>query len=152
MSVMIRTIGNRQYAYLVPRSGGQTVQAYLRPMARADVPAKVAALQDEGSIPSRLHRFFRDTNPAAIDLHRNAAYIVARILETGSLQAVWWLQRQYPTGATLDVLGSSKGLSARSRRLSPVAVSTASSVHPANNAPNVLGYCHSPSSCPLTTK
>lgn len=116
MSVLIRTIGNRQYAYLVRRSGARTVQTYLGPMARPDVAAKVAALKEEGSIPSQFHRFFWDTDPSAIDLHRHAAYVIARILETGSLQAMWWLQRQYPTSTILEVLASSKGLSARSRR------------------------------------
>jgi len=116
MSVLIRTIGNRQYAYLVRRSGARTVQSYLGPMARPDVAAKVAALKEEGSIPSQFHRFFWDTDPSAIDLHRHAAYVIARILETGSLQAIWWLQRQYPTSTILQVLASSKGLSARSRR------------------------------------
>jgi len=116
MSVLIRTIGNRQYAYLFHRRGARTVQTYLGPTAHADVAAKVTALKEEGSIPSQFHRFFWDTDPAAIDLHRHAAYIIGRILETGSLQAVWWLQRQYPTNAILQVLASSKGLSARSRR------------------------------------
>src|SRR5450759_2994285 len=109
MSVLIRTIGNRQYAYLVRRSGARTVQTYLGPMARADVAAKVAAFKEEGSIPSQFHRFFWDTDPSAIDLHRHAAYVIARILETGSLQAMWWLQRQYPTSTILQVLASSKG-------------------------------------------
>jgi len=116
MSVLIRTIGNRQYAYLVRRAGGRTVQTYVGPMERADVVAKVAALKEEGSIPLPFHRFFWDTDPSAIDLHRHAAYVIGRILETGSLQAVSWLQREYPTNAILYVLASSKGLSARSRR------------------------------------
>jgi len=86
MSVLIRTIGNRQYAYLVRRSEGRTVQTYLGPMARAEVAAKVAALREEGSIPSQFHRFFWDTDPAAIDLHRHATYIIARVLEIGNLR------------------------------------------------------------------
>jgi hypothetical protein len=85
-------------------------------MARAEVATKVAALKKEGSIPPQFHCFFWDTDSAAIDLHRHAAYVIARILETGSLRAVWWLQLQYPTSAILQVLASSKGLSARSRR------------------------------------
>jgi hypothetical protein len=116
MSVLVRMIGKRQYAYLVRRDGGRTVQTYLGPMARADVAAKVAALKEEGSIPLQFHCYFWDTDPASIDLHQHAAYVIARILETGSLRAVWWLQRQYPTGTTLQVLASHKGLSARTRR------------------------------------
>jgi hypothetical protein len=57
-------------------------------MARADVAARVAALQQEGSIPFEFHRYFWDTDPAAIDLHRHAAYVITRILEMGSLRAV----------------------------------------------------------------
>jgi hypothetical protein len=115
MSVLIRTIGTRQYAYLIRRNGGRTVQTYLGPMARADVAAKVTALKEEGSIPLQFHRFFWDTDPVGIDLRRHAGYVIARILETGSLRAVWWIQRQYPTDAILQVLTSNKGLSARSR-------------------------------------
>jgi hypothetical protein len=85
-------------------------------MARADVAAKVAALKEEGSIPLQFHRFFWDTDPVGIDLRQHAGYVIARFLETGSLRAIWWLQRQYPTGTILQVLASSKGLSARSRR------------------------------------
>ncbi len=116
MSILIRTMGNRQYAYLVRRSGTRTVQTYLGPMARADVAAKVAALRKEGCIPPPFYRYFWDTDPTAVDLHRHAAYVISRILETGSLHAVWWLQRQYPTNTILQVLASNKGLSARSRR------------------------------------
>jgi hypothetical protein len=116
MSVLIRTIGSRQYAYTVRRSGGRTIQTYLGPLARPDVAAKVAVLNEEGSVPSQFHRFFWDTDPAGIDLHRHAGYVISRILETGSLRAVWWLQLQYPTSTILHVLASSRGLSARSRR------------------------------------
>ncbi len=116
MSILIRTIGNRQYAYAISRSRGQTVQTYLGPMARADVAARVAALKQEGSIPFEFHRYFWDTDPAAINLHRHAAYVITRILEMGSLRAVWWLQVQYPTSTILHFLASSKALSARSRR------------------------------------
>jgi hypothetical protein len=115
MSVLIRTINNREYAYLVRRNGGRTVQTYLGPMGRADVAARVASLREEGHVPNQFHHFFWDADPAAIDLRRHAAYVIARILETGSLRAVWWLQRQYPTGTILHVLASNKGLSARSR-------------------------------------
>jgi hypothetical protein len=115
VSVLIRTINSREYAYLVRRNGGRTVQTYLGPTARADVAAKVAAIRSEGSVPVQFHRLFWDADPAAIDLRRHAAYIIARILETGGLRAVWWLQRQYSTGAILHVLASNKGLSARSR-------------------------------------
>ncbi|MGB9578389.1 MAG: DUF6922 domain-containing protein [Halothiobacillaceae bacterium] len=116
MSVLIRTIGNRQYAYTVHRDGERTVQTYLGPMARADVAARVAALRKEGSIPSQFHRFFWDIDPSAIDLHRHEAYVIARILDVGSLRAVWWLQLQYPTRAILQVLASNRAISARSQR------------------------------------
>jgi hypothetical protein len=115
MSVLVRTIGKRQYAYLVRRIGSRTVQTYLGPMARADVAAKVAALKEEGNIPLQFHHFFWDTDPVGIDLHHHAAYVIARILETGSLRATWWLQRQYTTDTILQVLESNRGLSARSR-------------------------------------
>jgi hypothetical protein len=40
----------------------------------------------------------------------------------------------------------------QSRRLSPVAIPKASSVHSARKPPNVLEYCQSPHSWPFTTK
>lgn len=115
MHVLIRTIGSQRYAYTLTRSNGRAVQTYLGPMTRPDVAARVACLQAEGAIPPQFHQLFWDVDPARVDLRKNARYVIERVLEAGSLRAVWWLQREYRTRDIERVLASSKGLSARSR-------------------------------------
>jgi hypothetical protein len=115
MSILSPTIGGRQYVYLVRRSAVRMNRACFGPMVSGDVAAKVTSSREEPSIPSQFRHLFWDTDPLGIDLHQHAAYVIARILEAGSLRSVWWLQRQYTTRTILEVLASHKGLSARSR-------------------------------------
>jgi hypothetical protein len=115
MHVLIRTIGSQRYAYVAVRSNGRTVQTYLGPMTRPDVAARVASLQAEGDIPPQFHQLFWDVDPECVDLRKHARYVIERVLDAGSLQAVWWLQREYRTRDIERVLASGKGLSARSR-------------------------------------
>lgn len=115
MSIVIRTIHGRRYAYVSRREGRHTVQAYLGPMSRPDVQATVDSLSEEKGIPVRLRRLFWDTDPASLDASLHAAAIIERVLEMGDLQDVRWLQRRYPGTMIVQVLTLSKGLSSRSR-------------------------------------
>jgi hypothetical protein len=115
MSFLSRTIGGRQQVYMVRRSAARMSRACFRRMVSVHIAAKVTSSREEGSVPSQFRHLFWDTDPLGIDLHQHAAYVIARILEAGSLRSVWWLQRQYTTHTILEVLASHKGLSARSR-------------------------------------
>jgi len=102
MSILVRTIHGRQYAYVSRREGKRMIQTYLGPMSRPDVQAAVDGLSG-------------DTDPESLDLSRHATAIIERVLEMGDLQDVRWLQHRY-TGTTIaQVLTLSKGLSPRSR-------------------------------------
>lgn len=115
LSIVVRTIHGKQYAYASRREGRQTRQTYLGPMTDADVRAHVASASEAKALPARVRRLFWDTDPALIDLHRNQDAVIERVLEFGGLQDVRWVQTRYPGSAIAQVLESSKGLSERSR-------------------------------------
>ena len=115
MSIVVRTLHGKQYAYVSRREGKHTVQTYIGPMTRKDVQAAVSALSQEKGIPVRVRRLFWDTDPGSLDSSRHANAIIERVLEMGDLQDMRWLQLRY-TGTMIEqVLALSKGLSARSR-------------------------------------
>jgi len=47
------------------------------------------------SLPSELHHFFWDCDPAQLDIDRNAAQILTRLLDYGDLVAARWVLRTY---------------------------------------------------------
>ncbi|MFA6554059.1 MAG: hypothetical protein WCS89_00975 [Candidatus Paceibacterota bacterium] len=47
---------------------------------------------------------FWDTNPAKIDLDKNARYVIERVLEYGRLDEVRWLFKQYSKDAIKKVM------------------------------------------------
>jgi hypothetical protein len=54
-------------------------------------------------------------DPSALHLQRNAAAIIACLLERGDLEDLEWLTYVYPASALVDVALSTDGLSARAR-------------------------------------
>jgi hypothetical protein len=60
-------------------------------------------------------RLFAGVDPSTLHLQRDAAAIIARVLEQGDLEDLRWLAYVYPTSAVVDVVLSAKGLSARAR-------------------------------------
>lgn len=46
-------------------------------------------------LPSYLHRFFWEYDPQALDIHKHASLIMARLMERGSWQAMVWLEKAY---------------------------------------------------------
>ncbi|MFZ2414274.1 MAG: hypothetical protein WAW16_08660 [Candidatus Cryosericum sp.] len=115
MSILVRTIHGRQYAYSSRREGKRMIQTYLGPMSRPDVQAAVDSLSEEKGISMRLRRLFWDTDPELLDSSLHAAAIIERVLELGDLQDVRWLQHRYTGTAIAQVLTLSRGLSPRSR-------------------------------------
>ena len=115
LSIVVRTIHGKQYAYASHREGRRTRQTYLGPMTDAEVRAQVASASEAKALPAHVSRLFWDTDPALIDLRRNQEAVIERVLEFGDLQDVRWVQTRYPGSAIARVLVSSKGLSERSR-------------------------------------
>jgi hypothetical protein len=60
-------------------------------------------------------RLFTGVDPSALSLQRDAAAIIACLLEQGDLEDLSWLVHVYPVSAIVDVLLSEKGLSERAR-------------------------------------
>lgn len=115
MSIVVRTLHGKQYAYVSRREGKHTVQTYLGPMTRKDVQAAVDILSQEKGVPVRVCRLFWDIDPASLDPSWHANAVIERVLELGDLHDVRWLQHRYPGTMIEQVLALSKGLSARSR-------------------------------------
>jgi hypothetical protein len=115
MSIIRKTIGGRDYVYLVFREGDRVVQKYLGPAGSPKVARILTAKMEIAGVPQRLYPLFWDTNPVKINLRRNARYVIERVLELGDMDAVSWLQRVYAGEKIIDVLNMSRALSDKSR-------------------------------------
>jgi len=115
MSIVTKKIGKRKYAYLAVREGKKVVHKYLGPIDSSAVEKKIADLREANRVPDRFRVLFWDTDLGNVSLKRNARYIIERILEFGSLEAVYWLQKVYTTRTILDALHESVVVSEKSR-------------------------------------
>ena len=115
MSITIRKTGNKEYAYMAHRDGARMVQSYIGPLTRPEVRRRVDAAQRATTMPLHTMRLFTGVDPSALSLQRDAASIIACLLEQGDLEDLSWLVHVYPVSAIVDVLLSEKGLSERAR-------------------------------------
>jgi len=115
MSITIRKTGNKEYAYMAHRDGARMVQSYIGPLTRPEVRRRVNAAQRATTMPLHTMRLFAGVDPSALSLQRDAAAIIACLLEQGDLEDLSWLVHVYPVSAIVDVLLSEKGLSERAR-------------------------------------
>jgi hypothetical protein len=60
-------------------------------------------------------RLFTAVAPDALSLQRNAAHIIATVLEHGDLEDVQWLTHVYPGSTVVDVILAGVELSPRVR-------------------------------------
>jgi hypothetical protein len=115
MAIVKKTIGNGEYAYLVTREGSKVVSRYLGPADRPDVKKFIGDREELRRVPGRFRALFWDTALRNIHLRRHARNVIERVLEYGSLEAVGWMQRVYPTHTILEVLRTSRAISGKSR-------------------------------------
>jgi hypothetical protein len=115
MSIIIRKTGNREYVYVAHRDGERMVQSYVGPLARPEVRRRVEAARRATTMPLHTMRLFAGVDPSGLHLQRNAAAIIACLLEQGDLEDLQWLVHVYPVSTIVDVVLSAKGLSARAR-------------------------------------
>jgi hypothetical protein len=113
--IVVRKVGNREYAYEAHRDGARMVQSYIGPLARIDVRRRVEAAQLATVIPERTMRLFTGAAPDALSLQRNATHVIATVLEHGDLDDIHWLMRVYPGSAVVDVILAGVELSPRAR-------------------------------------
>jgi homoserine kinase len=115
MSIVIRKVGSREYVYEAHRDGARMVQSYIGPLARPHVRRRVEAAQQATVIPQHTMRLFSGAGPAVPSLSRDAAHIIAIVLEQGDLEDVQWLTRVYPGSTIVDAILAGTGLSSRTR-------------------------------------
>ncbi|NOY54247.1 MAG: hypothetical protein GXP58_11650 [Deltaproteobacteria bacterium] len=115
MSVVVKKIGNRRYAYLASRKGGKVVHQYLGALSNRKVREKIEILKKKKEIPERFTYLFWDADVSKIELHRNACYIIEKVLEFGDLHALWWIQSIYPSCKIIEICEVSRKISGRSK-------------------------------------
>ena len=116
MAILIKTIKNRKYAYLVSRGAkGKIVHTYLGATQHPKVVSLMALQKESSEIPKHLYWLFWDTNPQKIELYAFSKYIIERILELGNGKALKWLQLVFPIKKILEVVYTSRTLSEKSK-------------------------------------
>jgi hypothetical protein len=115
MSIIIKKIGQTEYAYLTYRQGRRVVQQYLGPSGGEAVAQFISRVEETKRMPRRFKIYFWDTDISQLKLKQHSKYIIERLLEIGDLDSVLWLQRVYPTQVIINVLGTSRSLSEKSK-------------------------------------
>jgi len=114
VSIVVKTIKHKKYAYHAYRSRNKVVHKYLGPLSDPAVATKMEALQEMKTIPKRFYFLFWDTPPGRVDLRSHARYVIERVLEMGSLDALHWIQRLYPTKLIMETCENSRKISPKS--------------------------------------
>jgi len=65
-------------------------------------------------LPECAYRYFWDINPANLDVSKYPRYVIERLLEYGDLPSVRWMERRFSREEIVEVLKTSRRLSARS--------------------------------------
>lgn len=115
MALITKIVGTRSYAYLSARDGKRVRHRYIGPIGDPAVEKIILALRETTSVPERFRSLFWDTRLEDIHLKRNSRYIIEKVLELGSLDAVNWLQGIVTVQKIKEVLTYSRGLSHKSR-------------------------------------
>jgi hypothetical protein len=49
----------------------------------------------EGALPPSLHTFFWDVDPTTLDVHKYSTFVMERLMERGSWEAMQWLMASF---------------------------------------------------------
>lgn len=115
MSVVLKTINEKEYAYVAYRSGRKVVQKYIGPVSSATTKARLEAIASQKAVPQKYSWLFWDTDPAKIDLKANGRYVIERVLETGGFEEFSWIQKVYPTRLIMETCEISRKISPKSK-------------------------------------
>lgn len=115
MSILIKKIGKKEYAYQAYRTGDKVIHKYLGPVSNEGVARKIADMKAAETIPEEYRSLFWDTDLKNIHIKRNAKYIIERVLELGDFSALEWVQKIYPGQKIIEVIGTSRKISHKSR-------------------------------------
>lgn len=100
MSIVVRKVGGREYAYEAHRQGARMVQSYIGPLARPEVARRVRIAREAVTVPAHTLRLF-STAPS---VQRDAGALIRTVLEQGDLEDVRWMMLAYPVSTIVDVL------------------------------------------------
>ena len=117
MSVILRRIGNGEYAYMVHREGGKVIHKYLGSVKDPKIQAEIQHMKEASMVPARFRAFFWDVDVKRIKVKKHSRYIIERILEYGNMDSIYWLQRVFSAQAILDVIRESRKISEQSKNL-----------------------------------
>ncbi len=67
-------------------------------------------------IPRKLYKFFWDVRPEKLNVQKNAAFILERLLEMGDDHAIAWVRAAYPEETIKEVVKNSRRLSRKTAR------------------------------------
>lgn len=115
MSILIKKIGKKEYAYLAYRAGARVVHKYLGPASSDRVADKIAEMKATETVGDEYRSLFWDTDLKNINMKRNANYIIERVLEMGDFSALKWIQNIYPARKIIEVVETSRKISQKSR-------------------------------------
>lgn len=65
-------------------------------------------------LPECAYRYFWDIDPARLDAGQYSRYVIERLLEYGDLPSVRWMESRFSRDEIVEVLKTSRRLSARS--------------------------------------
>jgi hypothetical protein len=115
MSIVVKKIGTKKYAYSAFRRGSKVVHKYIGSVSDQKVAQKIERIKAEKQIPKNFHVLFWDVDPCTIHLRKNAVYIIERVLEMGDLDALQWILRLYPTKLIIETCEMSRKISPKSK-------------------------------------
>ncbi|MBI5196497.1 MAG: hypothetical protein HZA10_09260 [Nitrospirae bacterium] len=115
MSILLKKIGGKEYAYLAYRAGVRVVHKYLGPVESNRVAKKISEMKASEKVREEYRSLFWDTDLKNIHIRRNASYIIERILEMGDLSALKWIQGIYPARKIIEVIETSRKISQKSK-------------------------------------
>ncbi len=115
MSILLKKIGKREYAYLAYRAGARVVHKYLGPAESGRVAQKISEMKASEKVREEYRALFWDTDLKNIHIRRNAGYIIERVLELGDLSALSWIQGIYPARKIIEAIETSRKISHKSK-------------------------------------
>jgi len=68
----------------------------------------------EDRLPECAYRYFWDIDPSRLDVGEYPRYVIERLLEYGDLPSLRWMERRFSREEIVEVLKTSRQLSARS--------------------------------------
>lgn len=115
MSVVIKNINGKRYAYLAYRMGRKVVHRYIGPMSAPGTKERLKGLASQKGVPQKYSWLFWDVDPSGINLKANARYVIERVLETGGFEEFLWIQMVYPTRLIVETCEASRKISHKSK-------------------------------------